>query len=46
MHPLIIKLLKIKVIKQDNTGYKIYIRHIPINVNSILKLNIKYIEKY
>ena len=46
MHPLIIKLLKIKVIKQDNTGHKIYIRHIPINVNYILKLNIKYIEKY
>ena len=35
-----------KVIKQDNRGRKIYIRHIPLNVNSVHRLNIKYIEKY
>ena len=35
-----------KVIRQDNKGHKIYIRHIPLNVNSVHKLTIKYIEKY
>ena len=35
-----------QVIKQDNIGHKIYIRHIPLNVNSVHRLNIKYIEKY
>ena len=46
IHLLITKLLKIKVIKQDNTGNKIYIRHILLNVNSVHRSNIKYIEKY
>ena len=32
--------------KQDNTGHKIDIRHIPLNVNSVHRLNIKYLEKY
>ena len=43
---LITKLLKITVTKQDNTGHKIYIRHIPLNVNSVHRLNIKYIGKH
>ena len=46
IHWLITKLLKIKVIKQENAGHKIYIIYIPLNVNSVLRLNIKYIEKY
>ena len=37
---VITKLLQIKIIKQDNTGDKIYIRYIPLNVNSVHKLNI------
>ena len=40
IYQLITKLLQIKAIKQDNTGHKIYIRHIPLNVNSVHKLNI------
>ena len=35
IHQLITKLLKIQVIKQDNIGHKIYIRHIPFNVNPL-----------
>ena len=47
IHPLTnYKAIKIKVIKQDKTGHKIHIRHIPLNVNSAHRLNIKYTEKY
>ena len=35
------KILKIKVIKQDNTGLKIYVTHIPLTVNSVHRQNIK-----
>ena len=42
---LITKMLKIKVIKQDNTGHKTYIRHILLTINSVHRLNIKYIQK-
>ena len=40
------KILKVKVIKQDNTGHRTYIRHIPLTVNSVHRLNIKYYKKY
>ena len=40
---LVTKILKIKVIKQDNTGHKTYIRNILLTVNSVHRLNIKYI---
>ena len=39
---LVTKILKIKVIKQDNTGHKTYIRQDIINVNSAHRLEIKY----
>ena len=41
---LVTNKLKIKVIIQDNTGHKIYRRHIPLTVNSAHKLNIKNIK--
>ena len=42
--PISTKILKIKVIKQNNAGHNIYIRHIQLNVNSVHRiLNIKYI---
>ena len=31
--------------KNNNTGHKIYVRHIPLAVNSVHRLNIKYILK-
>ena len=37
------KILKIKVIKRDNTGHKFHVRYIPLTVNSVPRLNIKYI---
>ena len=40
------KLLKIKLMKLGSTGHKIYIRHKPLNVNSVHRLDIKYLEKY
>ena len=39
----LVRPLKIKVIKQDNTGYKTYIRHIPLYVNSVHRCDMKYI---
>ena len=39
-------ILKIKVIKRDNTEHKTYVRHIPLLVNSAHRLNIKYIYKH
>ena len=36
---------KQKQIKQDNTEHKTYRRHIPLTVNSVNRLNIKYILK-
>ena len=38
---LVTNILKIKVIKQDNTGHKMYRRHLPFTVNSEHRLNIK-----
>ena len=43
MDSLVTKILKIKVIKQDNTRHKTYIRQIPLTANSVHILNIKYI---
>ena len=43
IHWAITKLLKIKVIKQDNTEHKTYIRDIPLNAYSGHRLDIKYI---
>ena len=40
------KAIKNKSNKQDNTGHKIYVRHIPLNINSAHRLNTKYIEKH
>ena len=40
---LVTKILKIKMIKQHNTGHKTYIRHILFTENYIHRLNIKYI---
>ena len=31
---------------QDTTGHKTYRRHIPLTVNSVHRLNIKYIKKH
>ena len=42
---LVTRILIIKVTKQDNTGQKTYIRHIPLNINSVHRFNIKYMEK-
>ena len=38
---LVTNILKIKVIKQDNTGHKTYRRDVPLTVNSVHRLNIK-----
>ena len=40
---LVTIILKMKIIKQDNTGNKTYLRDIPLTVNSVHKLNVKYI---
>ena len=38
---LVTNILKVKVIKKDNTAHKTYRRHIPLTVNSAHRLNIK-----
>ena len=40
---LLTKILKLKVMKQDNTGHKTFIRHMPLTVNFVHRFNIKYI---
>ena len=47
IHPITnYKAIKNKSNKTDNTGHKIYIRHIPLSVNYVHRLNMKYIEEY
>ena len=43
IHQLVRKLLKINAIKQGNTGIKNYLRHMLLIVNSVHKLDTKYI---
>ena len=40
---LVTRILKMKVIKKDNMGHKTYVRHILLTVNSVHRLNMKYI---